>query len=643
MSKDQNKSGHGRQPVVLYVEKGATVLHNGREYLVLRVVDLNLVLARDPASGENVLLKIGTVEPPARQHSESHGQLEWDLEAVPSEDWEIAESRLKLIEPLLQANRSRTQADYLAAAQAAGVEKTTIYRWMAAYRSSGLLSSLLPVHRTGGGGKSRLPPEVQLIVDDYIRTKHLTLQKPSPAKTAREIRRLCANAGLTPLPAATTIYRQIGWISGEVRLKHREGTKAAREKYAVHKGSIPDAQWPLAIVQMDHTLLPVMIVDDKHRLPIKRTWITLAIDVFSRVCLGMYLTLDEPSAMSAGLCVSHAILPKEDWMARKGCADIEWPFYGVMDVLHMDNAREFRGNMLRLAASEYSIDLHLRPVKVPHYGAHIERLMGTVSEELKSVRGATFSGPKEKGVYDAEGNACMTFDELEKWLVLMFARYHKDIHKGIGTTPMAKWREGILGTKKMAGRGLPARRTDGEKVRIDLMPFEERTVQEYGVVINELHYYHDVLRPWVNAMDPEHPKLKRKFRFRYDPRDISQLYFYEPQAGRYYAIPYRDSGLPPISIWEWRDARKKAAELGMNTFDEREVFALINRQREIEEAAAQKSKAARRAQQRRVQHTKARATKKEELPSVAAPSPSVAPAVLRGYDPSKIRPFEDDE
>jgi len=62
MKNDTNKSGHGKQPTVLYVEKGAKVLHNGREYLVLRVVDLNLVLARDPASDEKVLLKISTME-----------------------------------------------------------------------------------------------------------------------------------------------------------------------------------------------------------------------------------------------------------------------------------------------------------------------------------------------------------------------------------------------------------------------------------------------------------------------------------------------------------------------------------------------------------------------------------------------------
>ncbi|MDR6213255.1 hypothetical protein [Paracidovorax wautersii] len=322
---------------------------------------------------------------------------------------------------------------------------------------------------------------MKLIVDSYIQGRHLTLQKPSIAEGAREIRRLCDAAGLTPLPSISTVYRHLSWIDGQERVKRREGAREARQRFAVNKGSIPDAEWPLAMVQMDHTLLPVIIVDDEHRKSINRAWITLAIDVNSRVCLGMHLSLDPPSAMSAGMCMSHAILPKEAWMARLGCADIEWPFYGVMDVLHMDNAREFRGRMLLAAGKEYHIDIHLRPVKQPHYGAYIERLMGTVSQELKAVKGATFSGPTEKGEYDAEGNACMTFDELEKWLVIMFARYHRDIHSGIGTTPLAKWREGILGTKKKPGRGLPARRTDTEKVRLDFMPYEERTVQDYGV------------------------------------------------------------------------------------------------------------------------------------------------------------------
>ncbi|MCE3005943.1 MAG: helix-turn-helix domain-containing protein, partial [Rickettsiales bacterium] len=69
--------------------------------------------------------------------------------------------------------------DYRQAAEAAGVSTMTIYRWVNEYRASGTLSALLPARRSGGSGKSRLSKEVLLIIEDYFKTKYLTLQKPS--------------------------------------------------------------------------------------------------------------------------------------------------------------------------------------------------------------------------------------------------------------------------------------------------------------------------------------------------------------------------------------------------------------------------------------------------------------------------------
>jgi putative transposase len=119
----------------------------------------------------------------------------------------------------------------------------------------------------------------------------------------------------------------------------------------------------------------------------------------------------------------------------------------------------------------------------------------------------------------------MTFSELEKWLVLFFGRYHRKVHSGIGTTPLTKWREGLLGTKGKPGRGLPARRIDEEMLRINFMPFFERTVQNYGVLIDDVHYYHDVLRPWINAKHPELKSIKENSAFT-ATRAISVLYIF---------------------------------------------------------------------------------------------------------------------
>lgn len=629
----------------LWISKGATVTNNGREYVILALADINLVLAKDRETDEQVLLKIGDLGPPkVIGEATPPPPVATELLDVPEALWAEAQARRKWIDPLLRSYSTYSQKLVNRIAAEAQVSRPTVYRWVAAFRETGLLSSLLPNTRARGGkAGSRIAPEVEAIIRDAIENFYDTEQKRTIAETVSEIRRRCSNAGLR-LPAANTIRTRLERTKGRKRTLLRHGEAAA---YAMHDpslGSIPDAEWPLSLVQIDHTLLPVIIVDDVHRKPINRAWITLAIDVNSRVCLGMYLTLDAPSAMSAGMCISHAILPKEAWLRRLNVTSVEWPVWGVMGVLHMDNAREFRGDMLKVACRQYDIDMHLRPVKKPRYGAHIERLMGTVTQGLKSIKGATFSGPQEKGEYDAEGNACMTFSEIERWLILFFAKYHIETHNGIGMSPLRKWREGLLGPKNKPGRGLPARRLDEEELRINFTPWIERTIQDYGVLIDDVHYYHDVLRPWINAPHPEFPKHKRKFRFHRDPRDISQLYFFDEISRRYCAIPYRDTSLPPASIWELRDAQRKAAERGISKENEKAVFAILNEQRALEADAAAKTKIARREQQRRTEHVKQRAVKQETMPVVSRPpAPSLPPPAVRGYDPNDVQPLDDED
>lgn len=631
-------------PNQYWITKGATVTNAGREYVILNLADINVVLARDVETGNKVLLKIGDLGPPTLVSAKTNAQtVEADLLEVTDFDWAVAAKRREWIEPLLLGHYQRSKALYDQIAVEAGVSRATVYRWVTAYRSTGTLSSLLPMYRNRGGkAKPRIAPEVEAIIAKTIEEFHDTDQHRSIAATIKEIRRLCSNAELK-LPAINTIRTRISQTNGPERTLARYGAAVAHAKHQPIKGVIPDAEWPLSIVQIDHTLLPVMIVDDKYRKSIKRAWITLAIDVFSRVCLGMYLSLEAPSAMSAGMCISHAILPKEAWLRRKEVSSVEWPMWGVMGILHMDNAREFRGDMLKAACRVYDIDIHLRPVKKPRYGAHIERLMGTVTEGLKTVKGATFSGPDELYEYDPEGNACMTMDEIEKWLVLFFARYHLEDHGGIGMPPLEKWRQGLIGIKGKPGRGLPARRTDEELLRINFTPFIERTIQAYGVVIDDVHYYHDILRAWMAVMDPKFPKHKRKFKFHRDPRDISQLYFYDEISKRYVTIPYRDSSLPPVSIWELRNAQALAEKRGISKENEKAVFAIINEQRALEEKAAAKTKVARREEQRRTEHEKTRTEKKKTMPQVSGPvrSPAPPPAV-RGYNPDDVQALDDE-
>lgn len=537
--------------------------------------------------------------------------------------------------------RPREKGLHLKVAQELQISVPTLYRMINEFKRTGKSTAFLQKTRPGGKGKSRIDPAVEKIIQTYLNEKYLTKQKPSIKAAIDDIQFDCEKAG-KKIPSINTVRIRISQIEEATAARRRLGNKAG-DRFKASLGSIPDTDWPLALAQMDHTILPVIIVDDVYRLPINRAWVTFIIDVFSRMILGMHLSLDAPSAMSAGLCMANALLRKDSLLESIDKPEFNafWPTYGAMDVIHVDNAREFRGDMLKYATKEYNIDLNLRPVKNPRYGAHIERLMGTFSQTLKKVPGATFSGPNEKGEYKAEDCAILTIDELEKWLISEICKYHTEDHAGIGVCPLQKWDEGIVGTKTQRGRGLPLLFLDERKLKIDFMPFQERCISGNGVILNEVEYFSDVLRPWINRKSKDNPKQNEKYRFRYDPRDISIIYFYDEAIGRYFEIPYRNTSHPAVSIWELKAARKIAKAQGKSTVDEHAVFQIIEYQRAILAESAQKTKAARKEQQRHAQNEKA-AKKKTNLAKAKGNDSDRSMNDDMDFDPDSIEGLHDD-
>ncbi|HWS37890.1 MAG TPA: hypothetical protein VN408_34795 [Actinoplanes sp.] len=71
----------------------------------------------------------------------------------------------------------------------------------------------------------------------------------------------------------------------------------------------------------------MIVVDERHRLPIGRPYITVAIDVLSRAIVGLVVTLDAPSALSVGLRLAHMVTGKRAWLERIG-VDVAWPCLG---------------------------------------------------------------------------------------------------------------------------------------------------------------------------------------------------------------------------------------------------------------------------------------------------------------------------
>jgi putative transposase len=513
-----------------------------------------------------------------------------DLSMVSAGEWDRARRYLPIIQRLAK-NPLRSRDDAVAAAAELGCSPAHVYTLLRRYVFDPRLTSLLPRSRGPARGTSLLDDALDEMIDSLIDSVYLTRQRPQIKVLVEEIKRQCASRGLAA-PGRKAITARIHARPRQDIVARRHGRKAARDRFAPVAGSLKIDQ-PLLMVQIDHTLVDVIVVDSLTRKPIRRPWLTLAIDVCTRCVTGFHLSLEPPSATSVALCLSHSVLSKDGWLAQRDI-DAVWPVFGIPATLHLDNAKEFRSEALKRGCEQYGIAIHHRPVRTPHYGGHIERLIGTMMGKVHLLPGTTFSNVQEKGDINPEKTAAMTLAEVERWLGHAIAGvYHRELHRGIGTTPLAAWERGISGDGITPGRGEPAAVADPRRFLIDFLPIERRKIRRDGIRLHNITYWADVLSTWIGQPD--------EVIIRCDPRDLSRIYLLAPD-GIYYDIGYRDLGLPPISLWEQRLAVKRLREEGRLQIDEAGIFRTIEKMRAITADAVHTSKVARRQHERRLQN-----------------------------------------
>jgi putative transposase len=511
-----------------------------------------------------------------------------ELTLVTAEQWEEARRALPIVRELA-ANPDRTRAQVVAAAAALGCGPTHLYALVRRYSADRRLTSLLPQRPGPDRGYSRLTEQVEALVDEAIETLYLTHQRPRMTDLALEVRRRCHALGI-PAPGRKAITARVRGKPRREIVARREGRKASRDRFAPAIGSL-EATWPLSLIQIDHTLVDVIVVDSATRKPIQRPWLTLAIDVHSRCVAGFYLSLEPPSATSVALCIAHAAMPKQPWLAQRKIEE-EWPVQGLFARLHLDNAKEFHSEALRRGCEQYGIAIDYRPVRTPHFGGHIERLIGTMMGKVHLLPGTTFSDVRAKGDLDPEKSAAMTLDEVERWLTHAIAGvYHRDSHRALDMPPMAAWEHGIVGDDATPGCGEPAAVSDPRRFLIDFLPLERRRVRREGIALNSIFYWSDVLRSLIGE--------RERMIVRYDPRDLSRVFLLAPD-GQYYDVNYRSLGRPPISLWEHRLALKRLRDEGARHIDETAIFRTVETMRKITDDAISATKTARRQRERRL-------------------------------------------
>ncbi|EKT4532776.1 DDE-type integrase/transposase/recombinase [Pseudomonas aeruginosa] len=509
---------------------------------------------------------------------------------LPDEAWAQARHRTEIIGPLAALEVvGHEAADE--AAQALGLSRRQVYVLIRrARQGTGLVTDLTPGRSGGGKGKGRLPEPVERIIRELLQKRFLTKQKRSLAAFHREVAQACKTQKL-PVPARNTVAQRIAGLHPAKIARSRGGQDAARPLQGAG-GIPPEVTMPLEQVQIDHTVIDLIVVDERDRQPIGRPYLTLAIDVFTRCVLGLVVTLEAPSAVSVGLCLAHAACDKRPWLEGLN-VEMDWPMSGKPRLLYLDNAAEFKSEALRRGCEQHGIRLDYRPPGQPHYGGIVERIIGTAMQMIHDeLPGTTFSNPGQRGEYDSEKMATLTLRELERWLALAVGTYHGSVHNGLLQPPAARWAEAVERV------GVPAVVTRPTAFLVDFLPVIRRTLTRTGFVIDHIHYYADALKPWIARRE----RLPA-FLIRRDPRDISRIWVLEPEGQHYLEIHYRTLSHPAVTLWEQRQALAKLRQLGREQVDESALFRMIGQMREIVTTAQKATRKARRDADRR-QHLK---------------------------------------
>lgn len=510
-----------------------------------------------------------------------------DLTIIDDRRWQDAERRAAALRPLLEADRN-SRASVEEAASLLGLSQRQVWTLLRRLRTgNGEVTALVMTSSSGGRGNTRLPAASETTMATTITECFLTPQRLCPSELVIEVRRRCGKLGLRP-PSASTIRRRMLKLTLVDRAPRVEGGPDPSPV----QGPARVAEHALDLVQIDHTKVDLILVDPIDRLPIGRPWITVAIDVATRMIAGFHVDLEPPGATQVGLCLLHVAADKTAWLADRG-VEARWPLAGKPRTIGVDNAREFHSAAFERGCAQHGIAIDWRPPGQPRFGGIVERVIGTLMRLVHALPGTTFSSVKERGKYDSDKAACLTLSELERWLGVAIAqRYHNSRHAGLGgATPLGRCETDLAG--RAASGNLPAQPRDPRAYFIDFLPVVRRSLQRDGVTLDHIVYFSQSLVPLIAEREVGH-----SFVIRRDPRDLSRVFVLDQRQDAYLEVPCRNLSRPGISLWEHRIARRRLQGDGQ-AVTEAAIFEAVEAMRAIEDAATALTRSARRERTRR--------------------------------------------
>ncbi|WP_240230041.1 transposase family protein [Devosia lacusdianchii] len=252
-----------------------------------------------------------------------------------------------------------------------------------------------------------------------------------------------------PRPHDQTIRNWIKVSRNIWNMEQKYGAKEAFRRMGGRRRPMIASE-PLELVMIDHTLIDVWsTVLDENGKPVAagRLWLTCAIDCYSRMILGAVFTYEHPSLNSVMECLRQVLRRKKFLLDEYGEKNVAADGYGKPATIIVDNGWEFVGTSFQTSCEAANIDVIWAPVKIPMFKAYVERIFGTLNENVwHRLAGGIPLTPKDRSLLELEPEVDAVHDRQrlqDLFWRFVVTRYHMEVHSGINAAPALKWRDGL--------------------------------------------------------------------------------------------------------------------------------------------------------------------------------------------------------
>lgn len=365
------------------------------------------------------------------------------------------------------------------------------------------------------GNRNQIAPEMLQEMDAFIKKlieDNLVGRKIAPIY--KTFKKRMAAQGRTPPSVITFTKRLREKVSRYEMIAAQSGKRAADQSRDIAE-FVPDPEWALAQVEIDHTLADIHLICDITGYRIGRPWITVVLDRLTRVILGCHISVLAPQWATLSRAMIHAI-----WMKDLNAFPMlagRWDYHGVFDTAYTDRGMDFISHSGRRAGHFVGFEMANLLGFAPWLKGKIERCFGRLAVQCYDYQhGLTsISDPH----YDPRKSANILFSEFKTDLINWIVDYNHSEHGGLPgrRSPDASWQ---LSTQEVGGvNPVPTvsslRRMMGKSVY--------PKIGNNGMRVQGLDYVH----PRMEELRERHDIVGRRFEVRFDPFNLAAIDFFD--------------------------------------------------------------------------------------------------------------------